>query len=67
MQKQKQKRSKESLILLKGIVQQSLKETLAEEEEAQNQKPKEDSKEVKNYSKKKIRTNELSSHVFLYP
>ena len=44
---QKQKRSKESLILLKGIVQQSLKETLAEEEEAQNQKPKEDSKEAK--------------------
>jgi hypothetical protein len=47
MQKQKQKRSKESLILLKGIVQQSLKETLAEEEEAQNQKTKEDSKEAK--------------------
>ena len=34
MQKQKQKRSKESLILLKKIVEQSLKETLAEEEEA---------------------------------
>ena len=65
MQKQKQKRSKESLILLKGIVQQSLKETLAEEEEAQNQKK--IRKKQKNYSKKKIRTNELSSHVFLYP
>ena len=65
MQKQKQKRSKESLILLKKIVGQSLKETLAEEEEAQNQKK--IRKKQKNYSKKKIRTNELSSHVFLYP
>ena len=41
IQKQKQKRSKESLMLLKKIVKESLEETLAEEEDTQNQKPNE--------------------------
>jgi hypothetical protein len=37
MTKQKQKRSKESLILLNQIVKQALKETIEEEEEEENQ------------------------------
>jgi hypothetical protein len=36
MTKQKQKRSKESLILLNQIVKQALKETIEEEEENQS-------------------------------